>query len=82
MNDICYEKVIARAGKHQILIFVHSRRETAKTACAIRDTALDNDTLGRLLKEDSASHEILKIWSRPMISKIFCHMVLLFIMLG
>ncbi|XP_057451214.1 DExH-box ATP-dependent RNA helicase DExH12-like [Lotus japonicus] len=59
MNDICYEKVLGVAGKHQVLIFVHSRKETAKTARAIRDTALANDTLGRFLKEDSASREIL-----------------------
>ncbi|KAL1312365.1 DExH-box ATP-dependent RNA helicase DExH12-like [Arachis hypogaea] len=59
MNDICYEKVMAVAGKHQVLIFVHSRIETAKTAKAIRDTALAKDTLGRFLKEDSASREIL-----------------------
>lgn len=59
MNDVCYEKVMAVAGKHQVLIFVHSRKETAKTARAIRDTALANDTLGRFLKEDSASREIL-----------------------
>lgn len=60
MNDVCYEKVIAVAGKHQVLIFVHSRKETAKTARAIRDTALGNDTLGKFLKEDSASREILQ----------------------
>lgn len=30
MNDICFEKVSERAGKHQILIFVHSRKETVK----------------------------------------------------
>ncbi|XP_050210373.1 DExH-box ATP-dependent RNA helicase DExH12-like [Mercurialis annua] len=60
MNDICYEKVMEVAGKHQILIFVHSRKETAKTAKAIRDSALNNDTLGRFLKEDSASREILQ----------------------
>lgn len=59
MNEICYEKVMASAGKHQVLIFVHSRKETAKTARAIRDTALANDTLGRFLKDDSASREIL-----------------------
>lgn len=60
MNDICYEKVMEVAGKHQVLIFVHSRKETAKTGRAIRDTALANDTLGRFLKEDSASREILQ----------------------
>ncbi|XP_077224585.1 DExH-box ATP-dependent RNA helicase DExH12-like [Tasmannia lanceolata] len=59
MNDVCYEKVMAVAGRHQVLIFVHSRKETAKTARAIRDTALANDTLGRFLKEESASREIL-----------------------
>ncbi|KAL2643968.1 hypothetical protein R1flu_011555 [Riccia fluitans] len=60
MNEICYEKVMEAAGKHQILIFVHSRKETAKTARAIRDQALTNDTLGRFLKEDSVSREILQ----------------------
>ncbi|CAM0948106.1 unnamed protein product [Alopecurus aequalis] len=59
MNEICYEKVMASAGKHQVLIFVHSRKETAKTARAIRDTALANDTLTRFLKDESASQEIL-----------------------
>ncbi|XP_057777180.1 DExH-box ATP-dependent RNA helicase DExH12-like [Salvia miltiorrhiza] len=60
MNDVCYEKVISVAGKHQVLIFVHSRKETTKTARAIRDTALANDTLSKFLKEDSASREILQ----------------------
>ncbi|KAK0578367.1 hypothetical protein LWI29_009275 [Acer saccharum] len=60
MNDLCNEKVMAVAGKHQVLIFVHSRKETAKTARAIRDTALEKDTLGRFLKEDSVSREILQ----------------------
>lgn len=60
MNDVCYEKVMAVAGKHQVLIFVHSRKETNKTARAIRDAALANDTLGRFLREDSASREILQ----------------------
>ena len=40
MNDICYEKVMENAGKSQTIIFVHSRKECAKTAKAIRDTAL------------------------------------------
>ncbi|XP_026402952.1 DExH-box ATP-dependent RNA helicase DExH12-like [Papaver somniferum] len=60
MNDVCYEKVMATAGKSQVLIFVHSRKETAKTAKAIKDTALANDTISRFLKEDSASREILR----------------------
>ena len=59
MNEICYEKVAAAAGKHQVLIFVHSRKETAKTARALRDMAMSKDLLPKLLKEDGASKEIL-----------------------
>eukprot|EP00271_Cylindrocystis_brebissonii_P012705 TRINITY_DN317_c0_g1_i1.p1 TRINITY_DN317_c0_g1~~TRINITY_DN317_c0_g1_i1.p1 ORF type:complete len:2233 (-),score=420.67 TRINITY_DN317_c0_g1_i1:1930-8628(-) len=60
MNEICYEKVMEAAGKHQVLIFCHSRKETAKTAKAIRDMALAKDTLGRFLKEDSATRLMLQ----------------------
>ncbi|XVF41090.1 hypothetical protein PTKIN_Ptkin01aG0252300 [Pterospermum kingtungense] len=60
MNDICYDKVMDVAGKHQVLIFVHSRKESAKTARAVRDTALAKDTLSRFLREDAVSREILQ----------------------
>jgi pre-mRNA-splicing helicase BRR2 len=60
MNEICFDKVLQSAGKHQVLVFVHSRKETAKTARYIRDKALASDMLGRFLKEDSASREILQ----------------------
>ena len=60
MNEICYEKVIERVSKnHQILIFTHSRKETARTAKIIRDMALANDELQKFLKENSESKEIL-----------------------
>lgn len=36
MNEITYEKVVERAGQYQVLVFVHSRKETIKTARAIR----------------------------------------------
>ena len=32
MNEVCYEKVLDQVGKNQTLVFVHSRKETAKTA--------------------------------------------------
>ncbi len=60
MNEICYEKVMDSAGKHQVLIFVHSRKETAKTAKFIKDEAMRNETLMTILKDDSASREILE----------------------
>ena len=59
MNEICYEKVLECAGKHQVLVFVHSRKDTAKTGRFLRDTALSGDALPRFLKEDSASREVL-----------------------
>ena len=46
---------------NQVLIFAHSRAETAKTARALRDMALENDTVNQFVAEDSASREILKV---------------------
>ena len=40
MNEVCYEKVMERASRHQVLVFAHSRKETARTAKIIRDMAL------------------------------------------
>ena len=48
------------AGRNQLLVFVHSRKETAKTARAVRDLCLEKDTLGQFLKEGSASTEVLR----------------------
>lgn len=44
----------------QVLVFVHSRKETGKTARAIRDMCLEKDTLGLFLKEGSMSTEVLR----------------------
>nr|XP_023027359.1 putative U5 small nuclear ribonucleoprotein 200 kDa helicase [Leptinotarsa decemlineata] len=60
MNEIVYEKTMEHAGKNQVLIFVHSRKETGKTARAIRDMCLEKDTLGNFLREGSASMEVLR----------------------
>eukprot|EP00298_Acanthocystis_sp_HF-20_P013056 c20188_g1_i1.p1 GENE.c20188_g1_i1~~c20188_g1_i1.p1 ORF type:complete len:1637 (-),score=765.18 c20188_g1_i1:25-4935(-) len=62
MNDITYEKVLEQqtGERPQVLVFVHSRKDTAKTARALRDMALQNDTLGKFLKEDSLSREVLQ----------------------
>lgn len=60
MNEIVYEKTMEHAGRNQVLIFVHSRKETGKTARAIRDMCLEKDTLGQFLREGSASMEVLR----------------------
>ncbi|PFH35874.1 putative activating signal cointegrator 1 complex subunit 3 family 1 ASCC3L1 [Besnoitia besnoiti] len=60
MNEVTYEKLMESAGKSQVLIFVHSRKETVKTARFIRDMALQRDTLPRFLQHMTASREILQ----------------------
>lgn len=60
MNEIVYEKIMEKAGRNQVLVFVHSRKETGKTARAIRDICLEKDTLGSFLREGSASMEVLR----------------------
>uniref|UniRef100_A0A914ZDG7 U5 small nuclear ribonucleoprotein 200 kDa helicase n=1 Tax=Panagrolaimus superbus TaxID=310955 RepID=A0A914ZDG7_9BILA len=60
MNEVVYDKVMEHAGKHQILVFVHSRKETAKTARAIRDLCLERDTLSHFIREGTSSSEVLK----------------------
>ena len=42
--------MVESAGQHQVLVFVHSRKETAKTARFIKEEALRNDTLARFLQ--------------------------------
>ncbi|XP_067928050.1 U5 small nuclear ribonucleoprotein 200 kDa helicase-like [Watersipora subatra] len=61
MNECVYEKTMEHAGKNQVLVFVHSRKETGKTARAIRDMCLERDTLGAFLREGSKSTEVLRI---------------------
>lgn len=63
MNDACYEKVMQYAGQHQVIIFVHSRKETAKTARYLRDKAAEEGTLNRFLRSDAKASEILKFES-------------------
>ncbi|PKI82775.1 Brr2p [Malassezia vespertilionis] len=60
MNQVTYEKTLEHAGKNQLLIFTHSRKETAKTAKYIRDKAMEEDTLGQFLPVSGASREILQ----------------------
>ncbi|PPQ70945.1 hypothetical protein CVT26_014249 [Gymnopilus dilepis] len=59
MNEVCYEKVLEQAGKNQTLVFVHSRKETAKTAKFLRDMAVEKETITQFVKPDGAVREIL-----------------------
>ncbi|WVF70387.1 hypothetical protein IAT40_005177 [Kwoniella sp. CBS 6097] len=59
MNEVCYEKVLNQAGKSQTLVFVHSRKETAKTAKFLKEMAMEKDTLTQFINPEGASREIL-----------------------
>ncbi|KAI4840169.1 pre-mRNA-splicing helicase BRR2 [Plasmodium brasilianum] len=59
MNDITYEKVLEEAGKNQILIFVHSRKETYRTAKILIDRFMKSDNLSKFLIDKKISTEIL-----------------------
>ncbi|KAN0065928.1 Pre-mRNA-splicing helicase BRR2 [Thecaphora frezii] len=60
MNQVTYEKTLEQAGKNQVLIFCHSRKETAKTAQFIRDQAIEKDTISQFLPQSPASREVLQ----------------------
>lgn len=60
-------QVLAAAGKHQVLIFVHSRKETAKTAKFLKEEALKEDKLARFMgvrftPNYDSSHSTLNLW--------------------
>lgn len=60
-NEICYEKaLVQRKNRNQMLIFVHSRAETGKTAKALRDIALERNELTHFVREGGATQEILR----------------------
>jgi len=52
-------QVLEHAGKDQVIIFVHSRKETAKTAKFLRDAFVENETITQFLRADAATREIL-----------------------
>ena len=69
MNELCYEKAVGHAGNKQVLIFVHSRKETAKTA-----KGKTSITYSGNLFETTVSHLkklffnfVLSIWCNDMV---------------
>ncbi|KAH8119267.1 Sec63-domain-containing protein [Phellopilus nigrolimitatus] len=64
MNEVCYEKLLEQAGKNQTLVFVHSRKETAKTAKFMRDMAIEKETITQFVRADAGTREILETESQ------------------
>ncbi|KAI3656106.1 hypothetical protein MP638_002716 [Amoeboaphelidium occidentale] len=61
MNKVCYEKCLQQcARQNQVLVFVHSRKDTHRTAQQIRDLAISEETLGTFLPAQSESRRVLE----------------------
>ncbi|CCC68571.1 hypothetical protein NCAS_0B04870 [Naumovozyma castellii] len=61
MNEACYDKVLETVSEgHQVIVFVHSRKETARTATWLKDRLHETDNIDKLRKSDAGSKEILK----------------------
>ncbi|KAF9159441.1 DEIH-box ATPase [Actinomortierella ambigua] len=63
MNEVTYEKVMEHVTQpegDQVLVFVHSRKETAKTAQFLRDMAIEKDTITHFARPDGAAREVLR----------------------
>ena len=59
IKEILYKKVIERVKTDQILIFVHSRKETFQTANYLQERAFSEDNLSLFLEKDSNSSKII-----------------------
>ena len=60
VSEILYEKVIERVSNNQMIIFVHSRRDTVRTARYLKDTAYVKNESYKILKPDSESKKVLE----------------------
>lgn len=61
MNEVCYDKILEAAnGNHQVIIFVHSRKDTARTATWLKEKLIEDEKINLFAKSDPGSKEILK----------------------
>ncbi|SJM82207.1 probable Pre-mRNA-splicing helicase BRR2 [Zygosaccharomyces bailii] len=60
MNEACFEKTLQSVKDgHQVIIFVHSRKETGRTALWLREKFFESDNIDLIRKSDTASRKIL-----------------------
>lgn len=60
-DEACYDKTLeALNNRHQVIIFVHSRRETARLAKYLRQKFSEEESVSSLQKLDPASKHILQ----------------------
>ncbi|EDW80628.1 uncharacterized protein Dwil_GK11465 [Drosophila willistoni] len=57
MDQCCYQKCLAMVQQgHQVMVFVHARNATVRTANVIRELAQQNNTSAAFLPTDSNAH--------------------------
>ncbi|SCU85873.1 LANO_0C05798g1_1 [Lachancea nothofagi CBS 11611] len=61
MNQACYDKLleVVKQG-HQAIVFVHSRKDTARTALWIKQKLVEEDKLIHFVKSEPGSKEIVR----------------------
>ncbi|KAK3440303.1 hypothetical protein EUGRSUZ_B00583 [Eucalyptus grandis] len=61
LNEICYKKVVDSLKQgHQAMVFVHSRKDTAKTAEKLVELARKNDELDLFSNDDHPQFSLVK----------------------
>ncbi|KAL3240372.1 ATP-dependent RNA helicase BRR2 [Nakaseomyces bracarensis] len=69
MNQTCFEKTIESLKEgHQVIIFVHSRKDTARTANFISRLAESDDKLENLFLREPNAKNILKTESKNVVN--------------
>eukprot|EP01029_Cantina_marsupialis_P030669 TRINITY_DN838_c0_g1_i3.p1 TRINITY_DN838_c0_g1~~TRINITY_DN838_c0_g1_i3.p1 ORF type:complete len:2186 (-),score=829.25 TRINITY_DN838_c0_g1_i3:132-6689(-) len=59
MTKVAYNKVKTTAADNQVLIFVHSRSNTAQTAQSLQQMAVEQNDIGDFIAESSETREVL-----------------------
>ena len=67
------------AGKHQVMIFVHSRKETAKTARFLKDKAMEEEMMSKF-GLDAGTREMLQV--RALLLLLFLLLFLILVSQG
>lgn len=60
MNEACFQKTLeSTKNGHQVIIFVHSRKETARTSAWLKEKFIESGNVGLIQMNDAGSREIL-----------------------
>lgn len=60
MNEVCYDKTLdSLKHDNQVIIFVHSRKDTARTAMWLKNKFLESDNVKSLVGKEEGNKQIL-----------------------